>query len=193
MAKAFGVELNLEFLTKMPQWQKLAILGGTIAIIVAFYLWLWYFPIKNEITALENQKRELEKKLLALQGVQKEVDKFRAEIAMLTAQYQKQSEILPPEEELPKLLNSIVDLGRETGVVIKAFTPGTLQKREYYQEMGVNLKLTGNFHSIAVFIDRIGKFKRIVNVEDITFGEPTLAGDILLLNSECDLKIFSRP
>jgi len=193
MAAVFGIELNIEFLTKMPQWQKLAILGGTIALIIFFYLWWWYFPIRGEITNLENQKNELTKKLATFQGIQKDIDKFKAEIATLTAQYQKQREILPTGEELPKLLNSIVDLGKETGVAIKAFTPGSLQELEYYQEMGVNLKMSGDFHSLATFFDRIGKFKRIVNVEDIKIGDPKLSGDNLILNSECNLKIFSRP
>ena len=196
MAAVFGIELkniNIEFLTKMPQWQKLAILGGTIFLIIFFYLWWWYLPISGEITTLENQKSELAKKLATLQGVQKDIDKFKAEIATLTAQYQKQREILPTGEELPKLLNSIADLGKETGVTIKAFTPGSLQKLEYYQEMGVNLKMSGNFHSLATFFDRIGKFKRIVNIEDMTLGDPNLLKNNLTLNSECNLKIFSRP
>ena len=193
MAADLRIELNIEFLTKMPQWQKLAILGGTIALIIFFYLWWWYFPIRGEITNLENQKNELTKKLATFQGIQKDIDKFKAEIATLTAQYQKQREILPTGEELPKLLNSIVDLEKETGVAIKAFTPGSLQELEYYQEMGVNLKMSGDFHSLATFFDRIGKFKRIVNVEDIKFGDPKLSGDNLILNSECNLKIFSRP
>ena len=193
MAAVFGIELNIEFLTKMPQWQKLAILGGTIALIIFFYLWWWYFPIRGEITNLENQKNELTKKLATFQGIQKDIDKFKAEIATLTAQYQKQREILPTGEELPKLLNSIVDLEKETGVAIKAFTPGSLQELEYYQEMGVNLKMSGDFHSLATFFDRIGKFKRIVNVEDIKIGDPKLSGNNLILNSECNLKIFSRP
>ena len=77
--------------------------------------------------------------------------------------------------------------------MIKAFTPGALQNLGNYQEMGVNLKLSGNFHSLATFIDRIGKLKRIVNVENVTFGEPALNNGKILLNSECDLKIFSRP
>ena len=192
MAKAFGKELDVEFLIKMPQKQKLLILGGTIILVVTFYLWQWYFPVREEIVNYKNQKMELEKKLKTLQGVQKEIDKFKAEIAILTSQYQKQSEILPHEEELPKLLNSIVDLSKETGVMIKAFTPGTIQKLENYQEMGVNLKLLGNFHSLAAFMDRIGKLKRIVNVEDITLGNPNLYNSKILLNSECNLKIFSR-
>ena len=192
MTKAFGKELDIEFLIKMPQKQKLLILGGTIILVVTFYLWQWYFPVREEIVNYKNQKMELEKKLKTLQGVQKEIDKFKAEIAILTSQYQKQSEILPHEEELPKLLNSIVDLSKETGVMIKAFTPGTIQKLENYQEMGVNLKLLGNFHSLAAFMDRIGKLKRIVNVEDITLGNPNLYNSKILLNSECNLKIFSR-
>ena len=192
MTKAFGKELDIEFLIKMPQKQKLLILGGTIILVVTFYLWQWYFPVREEIVNYKNQKMELEKKLKTLQGVQKEIDKFKAEIAILTSQYQKQSEILPHEEELPKLLNSIVDLSKETGVMIKAFTPGTIQKLENYQEMGVNLKLLGNFHSLAAFMDRIGKLKRIVNVEDITLGNPNLYNGKILLSSECNLKIFSR-
>lgn len=193
MAKVFGKELDVEFLTKIPQKQKFLILGGTIILIVILYLWQWYFPVRVEIATYENQKVELEKKLKSLQGVQKEIDKFKAEIAALTSEYQKQSEILPPEEELPKLLNSIADLSKDTGVIIKAFTPGAIKKLENYQEMGVNLKLSGNFHSLATFIDRIGKLKRIVNVEDVTFGEPALSNGRILLNSECNLKIFSRP
>jgi len=177
----------------MPQKQKLLVFAGTIILIVILYLWQWYFPVREEITNYENQKVELEKKLESLQKVQKEIDKFKAEIAALTSQYQKQSEILPPEEELPTLLISIADLSKETGVMIKAFTPGALQNLGNYQEMGVNLKLSGNFHSLATFIDRIGKLKRIVNVENVTFGEPALNNGKILLNSECDLKIFSRP
>ncbi len=192
MTKAFGKELDVEFLIKMPQKKKFLILGGTIILALTLYLWQWYFPVREEIVNYEKQKVDLEKKLKTLQGVQKEIDKFKAEIAILTSQYQKQSEILPHEEEMPKLLNSIVDLSKETGVIIKAFTPGTIKKLENYQEMGVNLKLLGNFHSLVAFMDRIDKLKRIVNVEDITLGSPNIYNGKILLNSECNLKIFSR-
>ena len=193
MAKVFGVEISFEIITEIPKKQKIAILLGAIVLIIIFYLWWWYFPVNAEITSLENQEAELGKKLSALEAIKKEIDKFKVEIDTLTAQYKKQSEILPQEEELPKLLISIADTGKETGVEIKSFTPGTLKKLEYYNEMDVNLKLSGNFHGIAAFIDRIRRFVRIVNVQDITLTDPIFSENKLIVKSECNLKIFSRP
>src|SRR3989304_342096 len=107
MTKVFGIEINYEVITEIPEKQKIAILSGICVLIVAFYLWWWYFPIKDEITNLESQKTELEKKLSSLEAIKKEIDKVKIEIDTLTVQYKKQSEILPQEEELPKLLNLI--------------------------------------------------------------------------------------
>jgi len=51
--------------------------------------------------------------------------------------------------------------------VIIGFKPAPVVTRQVHAEWPINLELEGNYHNLAAFFDRLGKFTRIVNVSGL--------------------------
>lgn len=52
------------------------------------------------------------------------------------------------------------------------------------------MKISGNYHSIAVFYDKVAKLARIVNVTDISLKEPKLENKKVILEAEFTATTF---
>jgi type IV pilus assembly protein PilO len=62
------------------------------------------------------------------------------------------------------LLTDVNTLGKNAGLEIKAFRPGSEVKRDFYAEVPIEIEFVGKFHDIATFFDQVSKLPRIVNV-----------------------------
>ena len=56
--------------------------------------------------------------------------------------------------------------------------------RDFYAEVPFKLKVTGSFHEVATFFDRVGKLYRIVNIRNISMSDPTERSGKIVLTIE---------
>jgi type IV pilus assembly protein PilO len=75
---------------------------------------------------------------------------------------------LPEKEEIPSLLTSISDSGKESGLEFLLFKPKREVKKEFYAEIPVAMKVNGDFHNIAKFFDQVARLSRVVNIRNIS-------------------------
>jgi type IV pilus assembly protein PilO len=54
---------------------------------------------------------------------------------------------------------------------LKRFTPGEPVNKEFYAEYPIDISLDGSYHNLALLFDRMSRFSRIINVEDLKVGE----------------------
>jgi len=47
------------------------------------------------------------------------------------------------------------------------FKPAPIVTKQVHAEWPINLELEGNYHNLATFFDRLGKFTRIVNISGL--------------------------
>ncbi|MBI5374496.1 MAG: type 4a pilus biogenesis protein PilO [Candidatus Schekmanbacteria bacterium] len=187
-----ALELKLDFMFTLPKWQKYTILGVTALLILISYLWWFYFPLSEAIDKASKEKDVLSSKVATLDRMKGEIEKFKKENAQLQVQYLAQTEILPPSEELPNLLNSIVDISKQFNIKIKSFTPAALTQGQYYNEMKIAINVEGAYKDISLFVDSIRKMKRIVNIENLSLTEPVQKEGTIVLKGAMSLRIFSR-
>lgn len=82
------------------------------------------------------------------------------------------------------------DVGVKAGLDITSVEPGAESKEQFYAKIPIKMKVSGNYHEIAVFFDSVGKLKRIVNVNDIKFGNPTKRAEKMVLAAEFQATTF---
>src|SRR3972149_2918398 len=83
--------------------------------------------------------------------------------------------------EIPSLLKSVSDLGKESGLEFLRFAPSGEAKKEFYAEIPVSISVHGDYHSFALFSHQAAKYPRIVNLSNISFSSPRPSGDNLVL------------
>ena len=82
---------------------------------------------------------------------------------------------LPGKTEVPNLLVDISQTGLAAGLEEKLFQPASEQKRDFYAELPIRIRLTGSYHEFGEFVSGIAALPRIVTLHDIEI-RPVNAG-----------------
>jgi len=173
--------LNLDGLSKVPPRQKILLAVLFCGLVVTGYYYLYYREASQRIGALETQLAGLQSKIREQQAIAGNLRSFQDEVGRLEGQLSLLLEQLPNSAEIPALLKSVSDLGKESGLEFLRFAPSAEIKKDFYAEIPVAISVNGDYHSFALFTDKVAHFPRIVNLSNITFSSPKPSGDNLVL------------
>jgi len=180
--------INLS-LSKLP-WH--AQVGAFVVISLAAAGAFWNFYAVPTQAAIEVRKQELA-------TVRAEADKglatarrlpqFRQDIAKLEVDLERLRAVLPEEKDVADLLRRIQGMATQSNLTIRGFTPRAVTTKTLHAEWPIGLLLEGNYHDLGSFLERVSKFPRIINVNeiDIKTREPQGAGTII---AECTATTF---
>src|SRR3990170_1785071 len=178
--------LKLGDLSKVPPKQKILLAVLFCAIVVSGYYYLYYREASQRIGAMETQLAGLQAKVREQQAIAGNLRSFQEEVRRLEAQLSLLLEQLPHAAEIPSLLKSVSDLGKESGLEFLRFAPAGEVKKDFYSEIPVSISVNGEYHNFALFSDKVAHFPRIVNLSNITFSSPRPSGDnLVLVNVNC--------
>ncbi|HBL27289.1 MAG TPA: hypothetical protein DD490_10690, partial [Acidobacteria bacterium] len=138
---------------------------GAIACGIGFYYMVQ--PIKDEIIAGEQTLADLQSKIQEGRAAKAQLPKFREEIRQLEEELGKLLRILPARRNTPDLLRRIRALAEQGDFALKRFTPKEMTDQEFFSEWPIEIALDGTYHNLALFFDRISRFSRIINIENL--------------------------
>ena len=170
--------MNLKDLGNLPRSQKIILLALIFIVLIGGFVYFIFLPGKAEFDALKTSVNELnqkintnEVKLRRLEELKVENMHLQSQLAMLQAQ-------LPMEQEVSSLLKQVSDLSIESGLEVKLWKPGARKKDTsgMYLEIPVDVEVSGGYHSLASFFDRISKLPRIVNITNLNMDGAKVSG-----------------
>ena len=170
--------MNLKDLGNLPRSQKIILLALIFIVLIGGFVYFIFLPGKAEFDALKTGVNELnqkintnEVKLRRLEELKVENMHLQSQLAMLQAQ-------LPMEQEVSSLLKQVSDLSIESGLEVKLWKPGARKKDTsgMYLEIPVDVEVSGGYHSLASFFDRISKLPRIVNITNLNMDSAKVSG-----------------
>lgn len=129
--------------------------------------WRLLQPLREEYDRQEAQLASLQTKLQEGRAARQELPKFREEVRQLELELDKLLRILPARRNTPDLMRRIRSLAEQGDFALKKFNPGTLADKEFFSEWPINIEVEGTYHNLALFFDRISRFSRIINIEDL--------------------------
>ena len=74
---------------------------------------------------------------------------------------------LPGKTEVPSLLVDISQTGLAAGLQEKLFQPEPEQRKDFYAELPIKIRLTGSYHQFGEFVSGIAALPRIVTLHDV--------------------------
>ncbi len=167
----------LDQILSRPRPQKIGILAGAIVLLLALGFFYAYQPSADQITQLTEeadkirQETEKKKKIVAnMPKLQRDLQEWDAKLKSVVAQ-------LPNSREIPDLLSTISTKARESGLEIILFRPRAENLKEFYAEIPVDIVVRGGFNNAVTFFDEVGRFNRLVNIDNIDFKNPKIQGD----------------
>src|SRR5690554_1215999 len=93
---------------------------------------------------------------------------------------------LPSETEVPGLLEDITNTALGSGLVLKEVKLQPEQRRDFYAELPINIRVSGSYHELASFVSSVVSLPRIVTLHDLTIKPIGGKGDQL------DMQVVAR-
>lgn len=153
-----------------PSWPALPryLLCVFVAVAVVAALWFaWLSSSDEELMAeqaRELQLREDFKKKLAQAVNLEALKKQREQVQQYVTQLEKQ---LPSKAEMDALLSDINQAGLGRSLQFELFRPGQVSVKDYYAELPIAIKVTGQYHDIGAFAADIAHLSRIVTLNNM--------------------------
>jgi len=158
----FGINID-----EKPWYYALGV-GLAIGILLAGAVhWFWLKPLNEEIAGRKTELEGLNQEIAKGRAAERKLSQFREEVKRLELELSKLLQILPSKRNTEELIKRIETLTRQGDFVLKKFTPGEFVQKEFYAEWPIDIQVEGTYHNLALFFDRMSRFSRIVNVEDL--------------------------
>lgn len=134
----------------------------------------WYFVLDGHLV-------EMNKATVSIDALDKDIAAFRIQVAKLP-ELEKQLELkrrelyyaktLLPEDNraLEMLLASFERLGRDENVEFILFQPGAEQQHDFYATRIIQLQISGTYHRLMTYFDRLSRLDRLVTIQNVTFS-----------------------
>jgi Tfp pilus assembly protein PilO len=135
--------------------------------------WRMLEPLRDEIDHQEVLLKGLQTKIQEGRAARQELPKFREEVRQLELELDKLLRILPARRNTPDLMRRIRSLAEQGDFTLKRFNPGTLAEKEFYSEWPINVNVEATYHNLALFFDRISRFSRVINIENLEIAAMT--------------------
>jgi type IV pilus assembly protein PilO len=157
-----------------------------VAILVAApaigYVALWQDQLAEIERGLE-QEGALKKDYLAKKTQAINLDLHKQQLREIDTQFGALLKQLPNKAQMDALLVEINQAGLSRGLQFELFKPAPSESaREFYSELPITLRLTGNYHDMGGFAADVGQLPRIVTLNDVTLTaekDGNLAMDVI--------------
>lgn len=143
-----------------------AVMAGVITL-GYFAYWSGQFEEEDAGAAQEISLRN-EYKLKMTQAIN--LDALRAQKRQVDVYVERLQKQLPSKAEMAALLSDINQAGLGRGLQFELFKPGQVVVRDYYAELPIDIKVTGNYHDIGAFAGDMANLPRIVTLNNMALA-----------------------
>ncbi len=149
----------------MREWPWYSIL--ILALLVFAAVFLFYFKPRNStISELRDQRMQVENEVMQLKSQKRQIDQIKKELEGMTATLKELEIVIPKKREIYNILKQIQELAYDSRLdIIKFINLGEVFQ-EFYWEWPISIEITGNYHNLAQFYDKLIDFPRLFNVEN---------------------------
>jgi Tfp pilus assembly protein PilO len=153
----------------LPFWGQIGVVSGMTVALVGIAWWVYpdFAEWKKKNEKNRGKLEELQTEIRKGQAIEAKLPEFEHEIVNLEAKLEQLVNILPTEPETGELLKWVKNLTDQSNLELKRFDPGALRQVEFYREFPIAMDLSGNYHDLGIFFDRISKYSRIINVNNV--------------------------
>jgi type IV pilus assembly protein PilO len=180
----------LDDILERPTGQKAGALISIVLAVVVLDWQYWYGPNQRDLADLSAQVAQKKADLDLRRNKTNARGEFERELRDLNAELKRAQARLPDQREIADLLSSVAASGRASGLEIVLFRQKPEVYHDFYADVPVEMQMRGTYHDVALFLDRVKRLDRIVNVSDINMKKPRIEGDRMMLDAACTATTF---
>lgn len=160
-------------LEKLPFYGQVLVFAALALgiVVIAYFVFPNLKTMQAEIDTMREDLAEKQREISDGQAIEARLPEFEREIEALKQKLGDVQQILPTGRETGDLLRWIKNLGDQSNLDLKSFSPGGLRPVEFYKEFPIEMNVTGTYHDLGLFLDRVSKYQRIINVDNLRMSK----------------------
>ena len=163
---------------------RVLIFAVTHLLLIGLFIFFVYIPKSDAIKRTSNEIAKLQQQISKAKKTANDLEKFKKEQEKVESQFEQALKLLPNKSEIPNFLSSISQLGKDSNLDFDLFNPKGEKVQGFYMEIPVSMQVTGNYHDVAIFFDKIGRMERIVNIINVSMKPVKQGSSVLKVNCE---------
>ncbi|MEO8345157.1 MAG: type 4a pilus biogenesis protein PilO [Betaproteobacteria bacterium] len=163
--------LNIRDVGNWPMLPKIVVLIGIFVVIVAAGLFLDWRDQWDALNAAEEVEVGLKKQYAEKKNRAINFDLYVQQLNEVEQSFGALVKQLPNRSEIDALLTDVNQAGLGRGLQFELFRPAVQEKMEdFYAELPINIKITGNYHDMGAFASDIAQLPRVVTLNDMVIS-----------------------
>ncbi|MBI2754069.1 MAG: type 4a pilus biogenesis protein PilO [Betaproteobacteria bacterium] len=152
-----------------PLAPKMASLLAILVVIpVAGFFLDWQSQLE-QLDAGRAQEAKLKEDYLNKKRLAVNLDLYKQQLREIDTQFGALLKQLPNRSQMDALLVDINQAGLGRGLQFELFKPAAAEiSREFYNELPIQVKVTGTYHDMGAFASDVGQLSRIVTLNEVT-------------------------
>ncbi|MCK5375704.1 MAG: type 4a pilus biogenesis protein PilO [Acidobacteria bacterium] len=149
-------------------WYVALIVGLVLGVALFVVMQMYVFKdIQEGIERLETSIDALDREIEKGRAAKADLPRLEEDIRNYEIELDRLKRILPTRRETDSLLKRLKQLNERGHFRLTRFTPGDFEDRDFYLEWPIRVELDGTYHELGLFFDRLSRFPRIINVDDL--------------------------
>ena len=138
-----------------------------VAVVLFAVVFLMFLKPRNvKIANAKEEKIRIENEVNQLKSKKRQLDKIEAELQTMTGTLKELEVVIPQQREISDILKQIQQLAYDSRLdIVKFVNRGEIDK-DFYWEWPIAIEITGGYHNLALFFDRLGRFSRLFITEN---------------------------
>jgi type IV pilus assembly protein PilO len=154
-------------LAKLPWYGQIGAFVLISLIAAGAFYYFYDMPRQAEIATQAKELSDIRGRISKGQSMARQLPEFRKEIGTLEARLESLKPILPDERDVGDLLRRVQTLATQSNLQVRGFRPQAITTKEMHAEWPIALQLEGTYHNLGLFLDRVSKFPRIINIGNL--------------------------
>ncbi|MDH3670050.1 MAG: type 4a pilus biogenesis protein PilO [Gammaproteobacteria bacterium] len=167
----------------ISSWPLPIKIGGVALVGILIIAAGFWFIIRGELDDLarqQDQEVKLKETYSSKAGLAINLSAYKTQMEEMRQTFGSLLRQLPDTTEVPDLLIDITQAGLGQGLEFVLFKPEKERPKEFYAELPISIKVTGNYHELANFVSDVAALPRIVTFGDITIGSDKKSNKLLM-------------
>ena len=161
------------------------------AVLLFALAFFFYFKPQNvKLKALTAERVKVEGEVQNLKQKKRELDKIEADLVAMTAKLKTLEVNIPQRKEIADILRQIQSLAYDSRLDVLRFAPGKEINKEYYAEWPIPIQVSGNYHNLGTFFDKLSKFARVFTIENFSIKTLTRQTDLNTVSANWTAKTY---
>jgi type IV pilus assembly protein PilO len=160
------------------------------ALIFALAFFFYFKPQNTKLEALRAERIQVEREVQNLKQKKRELDRILADITAMAAKLKTLEVNIPQRKETADILRQIQTLAYDSRLDVLRFAPGAEINKEFYAEWPIQIQVSGNYHNLGMFFDRLSKFPRVFTIENFTIKTLARQTDLNTVSANWTAKTY---